>query len=178
MNEFELRRPPPPSPYRPSGRVLHAPAPALTVTIAALRKRTGRESACFWVGTIDDDGHGQVRAIVIPRQVNSPFNYTVPTDAMKEVATTCRARGWTIVGAVHTHPGLAVEHSRYDDQMTPSRRAVSLVIPMYGKWKGDWPNGFGIHEFVGGYWHLLSPQAATSRLQFTDDAQPELLEMK
>ncbi len=178
MNEFALRRPPPASPYRPSGRVLRASALVLSGTLAALRKRTGRESACFWAGTIDGDGHGRVEAIVVPRQVNSPFNYTVPTDAMKEVATTCRARGWTIVGAIHTHPGLAVEHSRYDDQMTPSRRAVSLVIPMYGKWAGAWPNGFGVHEFVEGYWHLLSQEAATARVQFTDEARPELLELR
>jgi len=62
--------------------------------------------------------------------------------------------------------------------MTPSRRAVSLVIPMYGKWNGACPAGFGLHEFIDDYWHLLSQQAATARLQFTDDAQPELLEMR
>jgi hypothetical protein len=65
---------------------------------------------------------------------------------------------------IHTHPGLGVEHSRYDDAHANSRRALSVVLPFYGRWHGVWPRGIGVHEFQSSYWHLLSDADAGRRV--------------
>ncbi|MGR5354382.1 Mov34/MPN/PAD-1 family protein, partial [Vibrio sp. DNB22_19_2] len=78
------------------------------------------ESACLWLGSLDSVGNGLVKAVVVPMQINRPQNYSVPGEAMMKVAELARAQGWTVVGAIHSHPGVGVEHSSYDDEMTPS----------------------------------------------------------
>lgn len=163
-----LWRPPPPSPYAPTGKVLTVPAQTLLRTAMLLRSAGPVESACLWLGSLDDDGHGLVDGLVIPAQVNRPRNYAIPGEAMLKVAALARARGWTVVGAIHSHPGASVEHSTYDDEMTPSRRAVSIVVPAYGRWSGPWPHGLGVHEYFEKHWHLLPDEHARRRVILSD----------
>lgn len=167
-DETTLWRPRPHSPYVPTGRVLTVQAQALVSTAAVLRAAGMVESACLWLGVLDDEGNGQVKALVAPGQVNRPRNYSVPGDAMLKVAKLAREHGWTVVGAIHSHPGVSVEHSSYDDEMTPSRRAVSIVVPRYGHWSGAWPQGLGVHEYFEKYWHLLSDEQARRRVELSE----------
>lgn len=155
MDDSKLWRPKPPSSYRPSKKVTRVTLGQLTATVRALRSVPRGESACLWLGQFHDGGDATVAAIVIPKQVSRPRNYSIPTAAMQEVAALARPQGWTVVAAIHSHPGDNVEHSVYDDQMTPSRRALSLVFANYGACTGEWPQGVGVHEFIDDYWHLL-----------------------
>jgi len=177
-DEALLRRPPPPSNYVPTGKVLTVPSQTLARTSMALCAAGMRESACLWLGTLDDDGTGVVKALVLPKQANRPCNYSVSGEAMLQVADLARAHGWTVVGAVHSHPGYGVEHSRYDDEMTPSRRAVSIVFPAYGRWSGPWPRGLGAHEYFEKYWHLLSHEHARKRVALSDADEAPLIDLR
>lgn len=97
---------------------------------------------------------------------------------MLEVAAVARPQNLTIVGAVHSHPGRGVEHSRYDDQMTPSRRALSIVFPHYGRWSGSWARGVGVHEYIDKYWHLLPEEDAQRRVVFSDNVLVKVVDLR
>jgi hypothetical protein len=177
-DEALLWRPRPPSRYVPTGKVLTVPAQTLARTAAVLRAAGLVESACLWLGTLDEDGNGLVKALVVPTQVNRPGNYSVPGEAMQKVADLARRQAWTVVGAIHSHPGKGVEHSRYDDEMTPSRRAVSLVVPRYGHWTDLWPRGLGVHEYFEKYWHLLPEEYARLRVVLSDAPEVQTFDLR
>jgi Prokaryotic homologs of the JAB domain len=177
-DETTLWRPRPPSPYALTGKVLTVSAQTLVRTAAVLRAAGAVEAACMWLGALDDNGHSQVKAIVVPMQVNRLRNYSVPGEAMLKVAEFARARAWTVVGAIHSHPGIGVEHSTYDDEMTPSRRAVSLVVPRYGQWSGPWPRGLGVHEYFEKYWHLLADEHAQQRVVLSGTPEAQTFDLR
>lgn len=159
------------------GREATRPQPAV-----AKRANQGARRSCparsVRLGTLDDDGNGLVHAVVVPKQINRPRNYVVPGEAMLEVACLARAHGWTVVGAIHCHPGNSVEHSSYDDQMTPSRRAVSIIWPNFGRCADEWPRGLGVHEYFENYWHLLSDADARTRVVLTDALQAQTFDLR
>jgi hypothetical protein len=165
-DESLLWRPPPPSPYVPTGRVLTVPLGLLHLTLRVFQQYAGHkvESSCFWYGTRDDAGNGRVAAVVVPRQYNHWGHYRVEIDGVAAMAAATRPHGWKNLSQVHTHPGVGVEHSRYDDAEANSRRALSVVFPSYGLWRSTWPDGVGIHEFQADYWHLLSLAEASVRV--------------
>lgn len=177
-DETLLWRPHPPSRYVSTGKVLIVPEQTLVRTAAVLWTAGMVESACLWLGLLDEDGNGQVNAVVVPKQVNRPRNYSVPGEAMLKVAELARAQGWTVVGAIHSHPGVGVEHSSYDDEMTPSRRAISIVVPRYGHWSGPWPQGLGVHEYFEKYWHLLSDEHAQQRVVLSDVPEVQMFDLR
>lgn len=177
-DEESFWRPPPPSPYVPTGKVLTVSASTLTQTAALLQAVGRRESACIWLGELDEKGSGLVKAVVVPAQINRPGNYLVPSESMLRVSQFARSEGWTVVGAIHSHPGRGVEHSRYDDEMTPSRRAVSIVFPEYGAWSETWPRGLGVHEYFEKYWHLLSSEQARARVQLVAGTAAPVKDMR
>ena len=168
--ESWIRRLPPSSPYvLPEQRVLRVPVPALAKTRAVFAPyaRPGYrvEACCFWYGAYDEEtGCGCVEAVVVPRQENHWGHYHVTADAMAEVSAATSPLGWRNLSQVHTHPGVGVEHSRYDDEHANSRKALSIVLPHYGRIPRRWPDGVGVHEFQGGYWHLLTPGDAARRV--------------
>lgn len=169
LDDSTLWRPKPQTPYRPTKRVTRASSSVLTGTLQALRSAGRHEAACLWLGKFDAAGDGIVEAVVIPKQINRPRNYSIGAEAMQEVAVIARPRKWTLVAAVHSHPGLSVEHSQYDDHMTPSHSALSIVFADYGCWPGTWPSSVGVHEYIDDYWHLLPPEDAAKRIVFTQD---------
>lgn len=177
-NEASLWRAPPPCPYAPTGKVLMVSASTVTRTASILQTVGRNESACIWLGELDETGNGVVRAVVVPAQINRPGSYLVPSGSMLQVSQYARSAGWTVVGAIHSHPGEGVEHSQYDDEMTPSRRAVSIVFPRYGAWSAPWPIGLGVHEYYEKYWHLLSPDHAQARVQLDDGAAAPVADMR
>lgn len=165
--EDELRRPPPQTAYRPVRPQLQVPGDALKATLTLLQRADGRESGVFWYGKRDAGGSGMVAYVVAPRQRMSWGNYHVPPDALAEVVHRLPA-GWKPLAQLHSHPGLGVEHSRYDDRMASSRRALSLVFPFHGRLHSTFPLGVGVHEWQDDYWHLLSLEQATRRVVLCD----------
>ena len=82
-------------------------------------------------------------------------NYEITAEWLAEVVRALPDT-WRPLAQVHSHPGRWVEHSRYDDKMAMSRRALSLVIPFYGRYDAaSCPAGVGVHECQDGYWHQL-----------------------
>jgi hypothetical protein len=178
MVDTILRRRTPPFSYRSSGRVTYAPSSAIAATAEVLSGFGAVEATCVWLGKFNQVGNATVETVVVPKQINRPFNYQVPPDGMLEVASVARPHQWTIVVAVHSHPGSNVEHSAYDDRMTPSRRALSMVLPNYGHWSGIWSQAVGIHEFIDSYWHLLPEHDALTRIVFTDGPPIHLVDLR
>ena len=162
LSDDDQRRAPPARPYAPNGSARLLPADALAAASALLRAAGQREACVFLYGTRRGD-HAVVEAVRAPAQANTRFNYHVEAAAMSLMSSTL-ADEWRPLAQVHSHPGVGVEHSRYDDLMVASRRALSFVFPNYGRIGGDWPSGIGVHEWQDGYWHLLSPELATSRV--------------
>jgi hypothetical protein len=175
-----LWRPPPPGPYRLPAAVLTVPRAALEHTLAVFRGSAARrlEACCFWYGHRTDGGGGVVLAVVVPKQRNSWGNYFVPAAAVAEMAAATRPRHWVNLAQVHTHPGVGVEHSLYDDGHANSRRALSVVLPCYGRWQGPWPMRVGVHEFQEDYWHLLTETEARLRVAVVDAGGAQLLDLR
>src|SRR5205085_7741637 len=114
-------------------------------------------------GPKDAAGNGRVTYIAAPRQHMAPRNYHVPSDALSELVRGL-AENWVPLAQVHSHPGVNVEHSNYDDRMLSTRKALSLVFPFYGHPDDRFPRGIGIHEFQIDYWHLLDAGNAARRV--------------
>ena len=159
----ELFRPPPSSPYRPVAAQLRLPADALNASLALLQTAGRRESGLFWYGPRDSDGSGTVAYVVAPRQKMSWGNYSVSTEALTEIVQTL-PDGFKPLAQIHSHPRTGVEHSRYDDRLVSSKRALSIVFPHYGRYRASFPIGIGVHEWQAGYWHLLDTAVATRRV--------------
>jgi hypothetical protein len=174
LEEDLIRRPPPNEPFHPTGAHLDFAPVVIDLTIQVFGPFSRRrvEAGCFWYGVEGPDGSGRVRAVVVPAQLNFRGWYTVGAAAMTLLSDLTRGRGWVNLAQVHTHPGSWVEHSTYDDAHANSRRALSVVLPCYGKWHGVWPERVGIHEYQKGYWHRLSDELAVQRIRVTADATP------
>jgi hypothetical protein len=166
-SEDELHRPPAPLSYKPTGLQLSVPAAAVSGTLALLQRAGRRESAVFWYGTRDAAGNGIVRYAVAPRQRMTWGNYWVSPEALAEVVHRL-PDDWRPLAQTHSHPGIRVEHSNYDDRMMSSRRALSLVFPAYGRPRRSFPHGVGVHEWQSDYWHLLDEADARRRVVVTE----------
>ena len=161
--DFGLSRQLPAFPYTPTGKLLLLPFDALQATISLLKSAEGLEACVFWYGHrgVDSDIVTAVRA---PRQKGTRFNYHVDEASMSMMSSTLSEEVRPLA-QVHSHPGPMVEHSRYDDEMISSRRALSIVFPRYGHVTGPWPAGIGIHEWQAGYWYLLETSYAAERVK-------------
>ena len=162
-----LGRQPALAPYQPVATVLTLPTSALQTTVSMLRRAGARESGAFWYGPRDADGNGVVQAVIAPRQAMTWGNYHVSPAAMSAMVDLLPERAWKPLAQIHSHPGANVEHSLYDDEMIASTRALSIVVPFYGRWAGPWPHGIGVHEYQDDYWHLLSTDHAAHRVQLS-----------
>lgn len=163
-DEELLPRPPPSTPYHPSASVLHIPQAGIDGAHQLLQRSGACESGQFWYGPRLADGSGHVRLVVAPRQRMAPFNYHVDAEAVAEIVRQLPP-DWKPLAQVHSHPGPWVEHSRYDDRMAMSKRALSIVFPHYGRPLGlPFPAGIGVHEHQLDYWHLLGARAAQTRV--------------
>jgi hypothetical protein len=97
---------------------------------------------------------------------------------MAKVAAATGPRGWRNLSQLHTHPGSAVEHSFYDDDHANSRRALSIVLPYYGR-SDSWPEAtLAVHEFQDNAWHLLDPGQSAQRIVAGADGPCELIDLR
>lgn len=166
-DEDHLPRPPPATPYRPGQAVLRLSAEAVHGTHLLLQRAGERESGALWYGPRTEDGSADVRLVVAPRQRMSRFNYHIEAEAVAEIVRQLPA-DWRPLAQVHSHPGPWVEHSRYDDRMAMSKRALSIVFPFFGLGlPTPFPSAIGVHEFQDGYWHLLDGDVANARVAVT-----------
>lgn len=179
-DELSIWRDPPPRPYVATGRILHVPTNLLQATYGALApyRKAGVEACCFWYGTRETDEVERAVALILPRQRNYRGSFDIGVDTVAATAAATRPRGWLNLAQIHTHPGVDVEHSRYDDGHANSRRALSIVLPRYGDPKADWPDDIGVHEFVDDYWYLLVPDQARHRLNFVSDLPVEAMDLR
>jgi Prokaryotic homologs of the JAB domain len=179
-DESLLRRPPAPRPYTLPNVVLSVPRVAIELTLHVFQPylKAQLEACCFWYGDAADTDNGEVRAVVVPRQLNHWGCYRVQADAMARISTATRTSRWCNLAQIHTHPGASVEHSRYDDSCANSRRALSFVFPFYGKWQGKWPEGVGVHEFQIDYWHYLSRENAARRVILIEAPSVQLIDVR
>lgn len=154
-------------PYVPTDRVMTVPVLAVKRVFEVLSHYARRrvEAGMFFYGDRDARGNTMVRAVVVPRQKNHWGNYHVSAAAMQAVAKATEHTDWVNIAQLHTHPGAWVEHSTYDDSVANSVRAVSIVIPLYGRYAASWPTGLGVHEWQDGYWHKLDRSDAERRMQ-------------
>lgn len=167
--EDDLLRPAPKRPYAATNRVLKIPADGIRATLTLLQRAGRRESGLFWYGLRDAAGNGVVQHIAAPRQRMTWGNYHVPPDALAEIVHRL-PDGQKPLAQIHSHPGLRVEHSNYDDKMLSSRRILSLVFPSYGRPALPFPRGVGVHEWQTDYWYLLDDESAGRRTVVTDGA--------
>jgi hypothetical protein len=172
--------------------VLDVPAGAIRMTSSILQSMKDMEACCFWFGHRDERGNGTVEGIIVPRQQNNRGHYHVTADAMVEVANAARAHEWKNLAQVHSHPGVSVCHSGYDDEMANSRRALSLVFPNYGcvpglwrfnrllwtAWPGTFPPVIGVHAFIQQKWTLLRPDELPSMLRVSSKPTPTLIDLR
>ncbi|MDA9440580.1 hypothetical protein XH98_15975 [Bradyrhizobium sp. CCBAU 51745] len=164
--EDDIFRPAPGRLYKPVEAQLCVPADAIEATLNLLQRAGHRESGLFWYGTRDATGNGQVRYVAAPKQQMTWGNYHVSPEALAEIVNRL-PEGWKPLAQVHSHPGLRVEHSNYDDRMMSSRKALSLVFPSYGRSTESFPKGVGVHEWQIDYWHLLDDALAARRIVVT-----------
>ena len=108
-----------------------------------------------------------VHALVIPAQVRHRAHYQIPPESIASASAATRPHGWVTLGQVHTHPGEDVEHSWYDDRHAISIRAVSFVLPHYGREPAT-GSRLGVHDYQDGWWHQLTAEQAAARVSFTD----------
>jgi hypothetical protein len=168
-------RPPPPRPYQPNNLILTIPVDAVEALLAMLQAAGAQESGLFLYGRRSAVG-GVVMSVRAPKQFMSRYNYEVSAAAMSEMCVGL-ADELNLLAQVHSHPGVGVEHSPYDDQVVASRRALSLVVPHYGR-PCHWPADIGVHEWQDGYWYLLEAREAARRVQLAPRAAVERMDFR
>lgn len=168
----------------PSTRVLILPRAALNETHAFFLPywRAGVETACFWFG-VEAGDRQVVTTVAMPRLHQSQGHYRVERDSLRRLAETMRAQGLINLAQVHTHPGLWVGHSPYDDDNAYSTRtgALSFVWPEYGRSLLHTLAGIGVHERYEGAWRQLDQESIERRVHLVDsraDVRWEILTEK
>jgi hypothetical protein len=171
----------PPLPYQQPGRHLQLPTalPQAVSTAFAEAADTQQEAGALLYGVrgIQVGDADVVHALVIPAQVGHRTHYRIPPESIGDASAVTRTHGWVTLGQVHSHPGEDVEHSWYDDRHAISTRAVSFVLPNYGRDADDWLACLGVHDYQDGWWHQLTAKQATARVSFAD-APLQILDLR
>lgn len=159
----------PPQPYRCPRRHLQLPGGLPQAVSVAFAEAVGtrQEAGALLYGVRSTDAD-RVHALVVPTQVGHRTHYRMPPESITAASAATRALGLVTIGQIHSHPGENVEHSWYDDRHAISSRAVSFVLPHYGRDARDWLARVGVHEYQDDWWHLLTAKQAAARVSFTD----------
>lgn len=172
----------PPAAWEDRGLRLLLPAclPGAVTRAFALVTRARLEAGALLYGTRGsrDGAADTVHGLVIPHQEGHRARYHVPHAAIAAASAATIGRGWVTVAQLHSHPSADVEHSAYDDHHAVSVRAISLVLPFYGRDPGDWRGRIGVHEYQDGWWHLLTAGQAATRISFADDAPLQVIDLR
>lgn len=143
---------------------LEFPPTLWDTTLDALKPYRARrvEGGCLWYG--HRDGQTAYAVLVgVPKQINRPYNFEIPADALAELNTHI-GDGLVVVAQIHSHPGGSTTHSHWDDAMILSRKMFSLVLPHYARLPCT-INMAGVHVYDGRQWVKLAPEVGMSRLR-------------
>lgn len=172
-----IRRDPPTSAYTPNDRTLTIHPAVLDALrdVADSFVADELEWCALLYGTRHDAG-GDVDCVIFPAQENHRTFYRVTADAM--AAASASAGDRVLVGQVHAHPGVDVEHSTVDDNLAASSKALSIVLPYYGTTLPAL-DGIGVHEYQEHYWHLLDGTVGRRKITVTLHAQiPVVMDLR
>jgi JAB domain-containing protein similar to deubiquitination enzymes len=171
-----------PAAWEDRGRRLLLPAglPGAVARAFARQARARLEAGALLYGTrgSGDGAADTVHGLVIPQQEGSRARYHVPHAAIAAASAATIDRGWVTVAQLHSHPAADVEHSWYDDRHAVSVRAISIVLPFYGRDPGHWPGRIGVHEYQDGWWHLLTAGQAAARISFAENAPLHIIDLR
>lgn len=117
------------------------------------------EAGCYWYGLRAASRDGAVVLVGIPRQTARPRNFDVSPDDLAALSETVSTLGLACLAQVHTHPGIDVAHSCWDDSHAVSIKALSVVLPEYGGVPVTWKS-IGVHRYEDGRWRRLSEREA------------------
>jgi hypothetical protein len=176
------RGPADPPAWQDRGRRLLLPAclPGVIARTFAWQARARLEAGALLYGTRGGEREGAdfVCGLVVPQQEGYRARYHVPHAAIAAASAATIDRGWVTLAQVHSHPAADVEHSWFDDRHAVSVRAISIVLPFYGRDPGRWPGRIGIHEYQDGWWHLLTAAQAATRISFTENAPLHTIDLR
>ncbi len=146
----------------------------------ARQARAHLEAGALLYGTrgSGDGAADTVHGLVVPQQEGYRARYHVPHAAITAASAATIDRGWVTLAQLHSHPAADVEHSWYDDRHAVSVRAISIVLPFYGRDPGHWPGRTGVHEYQDGWWHLLTAGQAATRISFTDNPPLHIIDLR
>jgi len=167
--------------WQDHGRRLLLPTslPGAVTTALASMARARLEAGALLYGTRGScRAADSVRGLVVPPQEGHRGWYHVPHAAIAAASAATLGRGWVTLAQLHSHPSAHVEHSWYDDRHAVSVRAISLVLPFYGRDPADWPGHIGVHEYQDGWWHLLTAGQAAKRISFVEDMPLEIIDLR
>ena len=160
----------PSKPYAQPDRHLCLPASLSEAVSAAFCDEGGepKEAGALLYGVrgAEAGDADMVHALVIPDQDRHRAHYRMPPESIAAASAATRAYGWVTLAQVHSHPGEHVEHSWYDDRHAISIRAVSFVLPDYGRHACDWLARAGVHDYQNDWWHQLTAKQAAARVSF------------
>jgi hypothetical protein len=95
--------------------------------------------------------------LTLPNATMHPTHFTVSGDAMSEAGKHFRELGMQRLAQVHTHPGVEVRHSPFDDENAYCQMdgSLSIVIPEHARRR---PNlgECGVHLREEAGWRLLT----------------------
>lgn len=141
----------------PKGLAPGRPVLAITkAVISASEKylRTGflrpTEKVVYWAGVKRPDVC-TVLTVIRPDARLTHGSFRTTPEANAEVIAFLSERGLALVGQVHTHPGVWVDHSGGDDEdaFMPSENYISIVVPSYCR-GGMLPiERCGVHRYEG-----------------------------
>jgi len=156
--------------YTSTGAVILVPNQALALMWEGLSnyRKARVEGCCFWYGPNTDSKEMSVTHVVFPKQINNRRSFKVASDAIAEMSAATRPLRIINRAQIHTHPRRWTGHSLYDDDHAISRKAISIVLPYYGKPSDSWPEGFGFHVFQNEAWHLLTSRQASERVRLVE----------
>lgn len=138
------------------------------------RGRGARETACVWLG--DQDREREVAREVIflddlPGTVGRRLQHRTSREAVRILIDRARELGLTIVGDVHTHPGLWVDLSDVDRAHPIEYRIglLALVFPAFAKGPPRF-EGIGVHEYLGSCeWKTFEDHEVAQRLVLEEE---------
>ena len=127
----------------------------------------------MWLG--NHQGEREIATEVIflddlPGTVGRRLQHRTSREAVRILIDRARELGLTIVGDVHTHPGLWVDLSEVDRAHPIEYRIglLALVLPAFAAGPPRL-QGIGVHEYLGsGEWRTFESDEVVSRLMITE----------
>lgn len=128
----------------------------------------GNEGLALWFGLSDDRGAKVTHVVEIFGKGfrNQPLFMQLSLAAMASLTDLADSMNITLIGQIHSHPGLFLDLSLLDiAQGIRSPSYLSLVCPHYAQRDVESYTECGVHVFEGGRYRRLVTKEIQSRLQ-------------